>query len=425
VEPIEGVRLYYVPNPLNDLFSLSIRIPVGTRTDNTLNMAALLYDKSGTADLSAEDLQKEWYKLGTEVGVGSGDEESSIGISGLDENFEASLKLMRSLLHEPSAEPETLEELKKIILVQRDDAQKQVEGIAGALVAYNRYGAESEYLTRMTNAEVQAIDAGTLYANARDLLNYEQDVTYIGTLPLETVANALKAFYKGRQTVKEAPEPAERIIRAPEKTEILFFNKEAAQAQIRLEFGSQDYERGLSPAISLYNNYFAGGMAGVVFQELREARALAYSAGARYVEGDEIGKQSYMVGVIGSQADKTVEAVKAFIDLLDNLPVSEERFATTKEALVNGYRTGKIGFRGIAGSVQAWEALGLVGDPRSESYKAIQASSLANLLQFHGSVITGRPKLISIVGDAAKIGMDQLAEIAPVREVALEEVFSE
>jgi predicted Zn-dependent peptidase len=32
----------------------------------------------------------------------------------------------------------------------------------------------------------------------------------------------------------------------------------------------------------LYNSYFGGGMAGIVFQELREARALAYSVGARY-----------------------------------------------------------------------------------------------------------------------------------------------
>ena len=251
VEPAEGVRLYYVHNPLNDLFSMTIRIPVGTRTDNTLNLAAALYDKSGTADLSAEDLQKEWYKLGTEMGMGAGDEGASVTLSGLDENFHASLALLSSLIQDPRSDDKTLAELKKIVLVQREDAKKQVESISRALIDFNRYGAESDYLTRMTNAEVEAISAETLYQNARDLLNYEQDISYAGTLPLEEVAGAIRELYAWRTEVKEAPEPEERPVRAPAETEILFFNKEAAQAQIRLEFGSVDYDDGLSPAIDL------------------------------------------------------------------------------------------------------------------------------------------------------------------------------
>ena len=423
-EPAPGLRLYYVPNPMNDLFSLSIGIPVGIRTEKSLNLAAMLFDKSGTKEFSSEDLQKEWYKLGSSISIGAADKESSIGLSGLDENFAASLQLLQSLLRAPQAPPETLEALKAITLAQREDAQKQVEGIAAALTQFARYGEESDFLTRMTNAEIEAATADQLYASAQSLLDYPQDITYIGSLPLETVTEAVKAFYQGRGSVKEVPEPAERKVRAPGATEILFVQKEAAQARIRLEFGSGYFSEGLSPSVELYNNYFAGDMSGVVFQELREARALAYAVGARYVEGGELDEQNIMVGVIGSQADKTVEAVKAFIDLLDNLPVSEERFATTREALINRYRTGKIGFRGIAGAVQAWEKLGLVGDPRIDQYKSIQAGSLPNLLAFHQEIITGQPKIISVVGDGAKIGLDKLGEIAPVRTVTVEELFS-
>jgi hypothetical protein len=38
----------------------------------------------------AEELKKEWYKLGTDFGIGAGDNETTITLSGLDENFEAS-----------------------------------------------------------------------------------------------------------------------------------------------------------------------------------------------------------------------------------------------------------------------------------------------------------------------------------------------
>jgi hypothetical protein len=46
------------------------------------------------------------------------------------------------------------------------------------------------------------------------------------------------------------------------------------------------------------------------------------------------------------------------------------------------------------------------------------------LLAFHEEIITGRPKIISVVGDGAKIGLDKLGEIAPVRTVTVEEIFS-
>ena len=55
-----------------------------------------------------------------------------------------------------------------------------------------------------------------------------------------------------------------------------------AQAQVRLEFAVGTYDEQMTPMAQLYNEYFGGGMAGLVFQELREARALAYSAWAHF-----------------------------------------------------------------------------------------------------------------------------------------------
>src|SRR5207245_2435805 len=48
VEARDGVKLYYVRNPLNDLFALPISVDIGSRHDNRLNAAIQLLDKSGT-----------------------------------------------------------------------------------------------------------------------------------------------------------------------------------------------------------------------------------------------------------------------------------------------------------------------------------------------------------------------------------------
>ena len=94
VDAQDGVKLYYVKNPLNDLFALTISVDLGTRHDNRLEAASQLLEKSGTKRFSGEDLKKEWYKLGTDFAVNAGDNETTISISGLDENFAASWALL-------------------------------------------------------------------------------------------------------------------------------------------------------------------------------------------------------------------------------------------------------------------------------------------------------------------------------------------
>ena len=151
----DGVKLYYVKNPLNDLFALTISVDLGTRHDNRLLAATQLLDKSGTKRFSGEDLKKEWYKLGTDFAVGAGDNETTISISGLDENFAASWALLMELLQEPTADAETLAELKKIILVKREDAKKDFRTIASAVGQYNRYGSDSPFLKRLSNDGIE------------------------------------------------------------------------------------------------------------------------------------------------------------------------------------------------------------------------------------------------------------------------------
>ena len=99
-----------------------------------------------------------------------------------------------------------------------------------------------------------------------------------------------------------------------------------AQAQVRLEFAAGLYDESKAPLGQLFNEYFGGGMAGLVFQELREARALAYSAWAHFFTPSRPEDENILVGAIGCQADKTLEAVHAFIELLDNMPINETRW---------------------------------------------------------------------------------------------------
>jgi predicted Zn-dependent peptidase len=421
----KGREFYYAPNPLNDIFTFSIGVDFGKHEDNKIGVAVPLLDKSGTADLSPEDLKKEWYKLGTDFAISAGDNETYITISGLDENFEKSLALLLSLVRAPKADPEVLEQLKRIILQSREDAKKQAESIAGALVEYHRFGEESSFLRMLPTEQLQALTVDELTAIISGLLDYKHVISYAGSLPMERVAAVLEEQMPLDKELKDPPPYRRLRAREAAADQIYFHHKDAAQASVRLEFGSVDVNEAMMPDITLFNSYFAGGMAGLVFQELREARALAYSAGARYITGYREGDQNLMIGAIATQADKTVEATKAFIELMDDMPLSEERFAVAKESLLQQYRTGKIPFREVAGAVRSWERLGLEPDPRKARFDAIEKAEMASMAAFGVEHIAKKPKLISIVGDKEKIGAEALAELAPVEEIPLEKIFVE
>jgi predicted Zn-dependent peptidase len=419
----EGVKLYYAPNPLNDLFSLSILVEFGTFEDNKIGVSTLLLDKSGTKRFSAEDLKKEWYKLGMDASVNAGDNETFIAISGLDENFEKSLALLMEWITGPTADAATLDELKQIILVSREDEKKDPGALNRALSAYHRYGAESSFLRRLPSAELQKLTVDELQALIRGLLDYKHVITYTGSLPLDRVQKALAKLHPLPSTLKDPPPYRFLRARAPASNEVFFFNKEAAQAQVRIEYRSGVYGPDILTPAELYNSYFADGMSSIVFQELRESRALAYSAGALYHVGTRIDDENLMIGAIGCQADKTPEAVAAFIEIMDKLPESPERMQEALTALDNQYRTSKLGFRDVIGAVRAWEKLGLAPDPRKKQFEALKSAGLETVLAFHKQWVKDRAKLISVVGDKNRIDMTALKQYGDITEVELDALF--
>ncbi len=423
VEDGKGVKLYYAPNPLNDLFSFTINVEFGTHEDNKIAIATRLMDKSGTDRFTPEELKKEWYKLGTDFSISAGDNESFVSISGLDENFERSLGLMIEVLTKPVAEAAVLDELKKIIIAQRTDSKKDPGTVGQALTNYNRYGKDSFFLRMLPEVELNALTVAELHDLVRGLLGYKHTLTYTGSLPLEEVLAILKKHHPITGDLKDPPAYRFLKARTPEKTEIYFYNKEMAQAQVRIDFPDGVYADTNETPIELYNTYFDGGMSGVVFQELREARALAYSAGARYLSGSRKNDENLMIGMIGCQADKTPDAVDAFLDLFDNLPESPDRFREAVESIVNRYRTSKLGYRSIIGSVRSWERLGVPIDPRKKRFEDIQKADMATLLGFHREHVKGRPKLISIVGDKAKIDMERIAKHGAIVEISEDQIF--
>lgn len=423
IEFADGVELYYAPNPLNDLFSFSINVEVGTEENEKLNMAAGLMDVAGTPTLSNEELQKRWYQMGSEFRFGAGENSSAISISGLDEQFESTLELALDLVKNPVTDAQTLEQMKGIVLKSREDQKSSPPAIARALYMYNRYGEESPMLEALTTEEIQATTVDELLALPAGLLDYEQTLSYTGSMPLEDLVTVLRRHHPIAGDLKETPAYRFRTARQVDNTEIYVVDQQTAQAQVRIEFPDGEFSEDNSVMSSIYSSYFGSGMSSVVFQELREARALAYSASAAYAQGGRVNAENLMLGAIGTQTDKTVDALSAFVDLIDNMPASTERFDESVSSLINRYRTSTVNFRQVIGAVRGWERLGIEGDPRRARYQQLQTASMDDLLNFQQEHVKERPKLISIVGDLSIIEQEELEQFGTVKQIQVDELF--
>jgi predicted Zn-dependent peptidase len=166
-------------------------------------------------------------------------------------------------------------------------------------------------------------------------------------------------------------------------------------------------------------------MAGLVFQELREARALAYSAWGHYFPATRPEDENLLVGFIGCQADKTIEAVKTFLGLMEEMPIDQKRFENAHQAVESIYRTSHVPFRGVPGVVRDWERLGLEQDPRENRFPVIKDATIETLESFYTKHIQPRPKLISIVGDSSKIDMEALSQFGEIIKIEADKIFSE
>lgn len=278
-------------------------------------------------------------------------------------------------------------------------------------------------LEALTREEIMASTVDELLQLPAELLNYKHTLSYSGSMPLEDLVEVLRRQHPIAGELEDTPAFRFRTARNLDETEIYIVDQQSAQAQVRIEFADGQYAEEDSLVSSIYTNYFGSGMSSVVFQELREARALAYTAGARYSQGSRLNAENIMLGSIGTQTDKTVDALGAFIDLIDNMPQSSERFDTSVESLMNRYRTSKISFREVIGAVRSWERLGIDGDPRRDRYQELQTASLDDLLSFQQEHVKDRPKLISIVGDLSIIDEEELEQFGTVKEIQIDDLF--
>jgi len=406
-------------NERNDLFSLSYVIERGYRTEPLLCYALTLLDRSGAGDLSAEALRRKLYALGTSISTSCGESSSGIAVSGIDRHMEESVRLLRLWFAEPRFDDETIEPLLANTLAARRDATEDPRALSGALRAFAWYDDESSYLRLPANDVLIGATSDELSALIRSFPNHAHRVVYFGP---RRAADAAAVSALGQEHAPVAARDPTRF-RRTDATRIYFLHKDVAKADVAIAVPHGPLARAERPVSIAYGEYVGGGMDSLIFQEIREARGLAYSAWGTYMDGSRPTDESGFVGVMQTQVDKVPEALTAYLELIKDRPLDPRRLRSSITALDQGYRTTRLSPRGTPGQILAWDDKGESEDPRAWEWQAIRAMEPDVAAAFADKAGDGEV-IIAVIGDRARLDMEALEAIAPIVDVTAQELFS-
>ena len=176
--------------------------------------------------------------------------------------------------------------------------------------------------------------------------------------------------------------------------------------------------------ISLFNEYFGtGGMGAIVFQELREARGLAYSAYASYNKAYRKYDHENFYTYIITQNDKMTDCINEFNTLLDSMPARQASFDLAKQSLTKKLEAARTTKFAILTRFELAKKMGLNCDPSQLTYEQIKPLKLSDLSNFANQYIAHKPYKYIILGDEKELDMNALEKIGTIKRVSTNEIF--
>ena len=309
-------------------------------------------------------------------------------------------------------------------LKARADAKLEQKNCFLRLRRWAMFGPVNESTNILSAQELKETMPDVLLKHIDDLKNYEQTIVYYGPMKqadftefIETnhdVSASPIATVKG-DVYKNILTPENQVILAPYDAKNIYM--------IMYSNNGQKYDAALVPQIELFNEYFGGGMNALVFQELREARGLAYSASA-YYSVPEFNEDAFtFYTYIISQNDKMGDCIDTFHKILEDMPATESSLTLAKEAIMKRIATQRTIKRNVLSAYIEARNHGLDYDISRDIYNKVQNMTLDELVNFQHQYVKGRAYTYLILGNEADLDVAKLQSLGEIHRVSLEEIF--
>lgn len=418
------IQVLYKKNETNDIFQLMYVFDMGNNVDKALGTAFQYMEYLGTSKMTLQQINKEFYKLACSFSVSPGSDRTYVTLFGLSENMTKAMELFEQILSDAQVDKDKYANLAGDIIKQRADAKLNQSQNFSKLINYAVWGPKSPTTNVLSTEEVKQMNPEELVSRIHKINSFNHRILYYGPM---SDKDFLAVINKDHQVpAKLTPVPIDTLFRQQiiSENKVLFAYYDARQLYFSaVSNRGEKFDASIDPILNMYNEYFGGGMNGIVFQEMRESRGLAYSANAYLNAPNKLNKFYIYQSFIATQNDKMADALKEFDVIINNMPESQRAFNLAKESLITRLRTDRITKSDVLWSYLDAQDLGLNVDLRKTLFEKAPSMTLADIKAFQEKWVKGRKYVYCVLGNDKDIDMKTLATYGPIQKVSQQELF--
>ncbi len=420
-----GINIEYIPNQLNKTFNLQYIFDMGTTNDKELSYAIGYFKLLGTDKYSIEQIKNDLFKYGLDFNISIDARKMVISLSGLEENITPGIEMLEHLIAHVKSDTAVYNEYASKIIKSRQNQKSDKGYILQYLMSdYAKYdGHEIPSLDIYTAAQIKALDPEKLLNKIRTIFNYKHSIFYYGQLPLNDIKKKLDQAHHTPKTLLDYPTRKEYTYNDFKEPRIYFYNYDMVQAEMIFLAKDEKYNKSFSPYISLINEYFGSGLSSIVFQEIREQKALAYASSCVFTAPIYQDECHFVQGYIGTQADKIKDAIPTLQGLIHSLPHIEKQFQNAKESSLSQIESDRTTRTDIFNLKELLRYRGIDYDIRKDNYAAIQQMNFEQLNSFFDTHFSKNTYTILIIGNKDKLDMNYVKSLGTYKELSEKDLF--
>ena len=417
----------YKQNTENGLFTLQLHYPgLGTETNPMYDFAFEYLDYVGTKKKTNQQIKQELYKLACDYNISQSDDELVITLQGLNENLLPALNIVKDLIDNAQPDEEAWQNYVALVLKSRANNKTNQEINFQALFNYGIYGKYNNNRNTVSEETLKSLTGKEVLEYAKVIYTQMPTLFYYGPTTLCQLGSQIDKmkFYNSKVQFKMPRRIRPYVAEQTPQNEVIIAPYEAKNIyMVQFHNENQKWTPERAPIIALFNEYFGGSMNAIVFQELREARGLAYSASAHYASPSRSDDPEFYYTYIITQNDKMTDCIREFNNLLDSLPQREAAVEVARQSLMKSIASGRITKFNILTNYWYNQKRGLNYDLRKTIYDTLPKLTLKDLVEFEHEYMANKPYKYLILGDEKELDMKTLEKIGPIHRVSTEDIF--
>lgn len=420
------VNLYTSKNPINDVFTLKIIYRIGNRKNPRFDLLATYLNRIGTKQHSHSDFARLLRQYGASLKASSSPSSFIITLEGLDDHLADALPLLHELLTQPKADHRQLKRIVKQTRLERYTFFKDNANIADAVFNYASRGEASPYLLELSIKDIKHLTDNDLLNLFNIIQQYQTDIIYCGQQSTDAIQPLISQYVPVNKAVHPWKQVKSTLRNYSNRVVYVYDNPSARQTIVGA------YQPiAAQPSVTnrarmrLWGNYFGGGMQSVLFQDIREFRALAYSAHGHSILPDLNTQGNQLCGYyakIGTQADKAMQTLEFLDSLLDNMPIRENNIEAAKQLMINDINNSYPSFRNLPAYIANARLLGYDQDPDINLVNSIDKLGISDAVDFYEQNVKQQPRALIVVGNKRQLNMNALRSMGLIIELKAKDI---